>query len=66
VKNVTIDVELWSDINQHPAASTHQYSFDLAAAWPVHRNLQRDAGIDVGLGRATPKNRLFVGLSQRL
>ncbi|HZR85950.1 MAG TPA: hypothetical protein VFB02_04055 [Bradyrhizobium sp.] len=61
MKNVTIDGELWSDINQHPAARTHQYSFDLAAASPVHRNLQRDAG----RYRATPNQPLAAALIAR-
>jgi hypothetical protein len=65
VKNVTLYVELWSDINQDPAARTQQYSFDLAAAWLVRPNLQLDAGVDFGLNSSTPKTQVFLGLSQR-
>jgi hypothetical protein len=56
VKNVTLYVELWSDINQDPVVKTQQYSFDLAAAWLVRPNLQLDAGIDLGLNSSTPSS----------
>jgi hypothetical protein len=65
VKNVTLYVELWSDISQDPVVKTQQYSFDLAAAWLVRPNLQLDAGIDFGLNSSTAKTQVFLGLSQR-
>jgi Putative MetA-pathway of phenol degradation len=65
VKDVTLYVEGWSDYNNDPLQPTTQYSFDLAAAWLMRRNLQLDFGIDFGLNRATPKVQVFTGLSQR-
>jgi hypothetical protein len=59
VKNVTLHVELWSDINQDPVVKTQQYSFDLAAAWLARPTLQLDAGIDLGLNSSTPKTQVF-------
>ena len=65
VKDVTLYVEGWSDYNSDPLQPTTQFSFDLAAAWLVRRNLQLDFGVDLGLNRATPKVQVFAGLSQR-
>ena len=65
VKDVTLYVEGWSDYNNDPVQKTTQYSFDLAVAWLVRRNLQLDGGIDFGLNSSTPKVQVFVGLSQR-
>jgi hypothetical protein len=65
VKDVTLYVEGWSDYNNDPVVKTTQYSFDLAVAWLVRRNLQLDAGIDFGLNSSTPKVQVFAGISQR-
>jgi len=65
VKDVTLYVEAWSDHNDDPAQRTTEYSFDLAATWLVHRNLQLDVGIDFGLNSVTPKVQVFAGISQR-
>lgn len=65
VKNVTLYVEFWSDFNDDPVLRTTQYSADFAVTWLARPNLQLDAGIDVGLNRATPTVQVFAGLSQR-
>jgi Putative MetA-pathway of phenol degradation len=65
VKDLTLYVEGWSDYNNDPLQPSTQYSFDLAAAWLVRRNLQLDFGVDFGLNRATPKVQVFAGVSQR-
>jgi hypothetical protein len=65
VKDVTLYVEAWSDYNDDPTQRTTQYSFDLAAAWLLRRNLQLDVGVDFGLNSATPKVQVFACISQR-
>lgn|SRR5208337_1609433 len=65
VKDVTFDVELWSDFDNDPAKSTRQYSFDTAITWIIKPNLQADLGVNIGLNSATPAIQPYVGLSQR-
>jgi hypothetical protein len=65
VKDVTFDVELWSDFDNDPAKSTRQYSFDTAITWMIKPNLQADLGVNIGLNSATPAIQPYVGLSQR-
>lgn len=66
--NVTAYVELWGQIDNDPANTTKQASLDLSLswiAWPDQPSLQFDAGTNIGLTPATPKARVFVGISQR-
>jgi len=65
VKDVTFDVELWSDFDNDPTKSTRQYSFDTAITWIIKPNLQADAGVNVGLNSVTAALQVYVGLSQR-
>jgi hypothetical protein len=64
-KDVTLYVELWSDMNNDPGGRVTQYSFDTALAWAVRPNLQIDVGANFGLNRATPAAQFYVGASQR-
>ena len=65
VKDVTLYVELWSDVNNDPTARVRQYSVDTALAWIVRPNFQLDIGANFGLNRATPAIQLYVGAAQR-
>ncbi|HLX14040.1 MAG TPA: transporter [Bradyrhizobium sp.] len=65
VKDVTLYVELWSDVNNDPTGRVAQYSFDTALAWTVKPNFQIDVGANFGLNRATPAVQLYVGAAQR-
>jgi Putative MetA-pathway of phenol degradation len=65
VKDVTFDVELWSDFNGDPAKSVRQYSFDTAITWIIKPNLQADIGTNIGLNSMTPAFQVYLGLSQR-
>ena len=42
-----------------------QVSLDPALAYKVTKNLQLDAGIYIGLNRATPRTQSYVGISYR-
>ena len=57
-------VEFWSDVD-NDKQTPNQYSFDLALAWAVTNNVQLDAGINLGLNKATNDMQPYLGLSQR-
>ncbi len=63
--SITVYGELWGDWNVDPAKTIRQYSADAAVAWGVTKYLQLDAGVNVGLNRATPSIQAYVGLSQK-
>jgi len=65
VKDLTLYVELWSDVNNDPTARVTQYSFDTALAWTVKPNFQVDIGANFGLNRTTPAVQFYVGAAQR-
>ena len=64
-RGVTLAGELWSQWEDDPAGHTHQASLDLAAAWILHRTLQLDAGVNIGLTRDTPGAEVYAGVSKR-
>ena len=66
-KAVTVSGELWTDANFDPSGTSRQYSADLGAAWIPRAapNLQLDAGVNLGLNRATPDVQAYVGISRR-
>jgi hypothetical protein len=64
-RNVTVFGEFWSDVNFDPTGSVTQYSADLAAAWGFSHDLQLDAGVNIGLNRATPAVQVYTGVSHR-
>jgi hypothetical protein len=66
-KEVTLDAELWGDMNFDPTGTVSQASFDLGAAWIPAKSptLQLDAGVNLGLNRATPSVQAYVGVSHR-
>ena len=63
--NVSLGAEIWTAQNFDPAGSVSQYSFDLDAAWLTDPETQLDAGINVGLNRATPDLEFYAGMSRR-
>lgn len=62
--NITGQAELWSDVNMDTNTPA-QYTFDLAALWSVHKNLQLDIGANIGLDKAAPDLQIYTGISQR-
>jgi hypothetical protein len=63
--NWTVFGELWGDWNFDPAGEVSQYSADVAAAVLVSPRLQLDAGVNIGLNRATPGVNVYVGISRK-
>ena len=65
--DVTAGVELWANHDADPDMASTQASFDVDLAWtPASaKNLQFDAGANLGLTRATPDVELYVGIAAR-
>jgi hypothetical protein len=63
--SLTLDAELWGLVDRDPAGHTHQASVDLTAAQMLGSDLQLDAGVNVGLNRATPDVEAYVGIARR-
>ena len=59
--NVSVFCELASEAGDGP----HVLTFDTGLAWQIHRNLQLDAGVFVGISRSAPDATWFAGLSRR-
>jgi hypothetical protein len=64
-ESVTGYIELWGEVDDEPILPTKNASLDLAVAWVPVKNLQFDAGANIGLTSTTPKIQLYVGISQR-
>jgi hypothetical protein len=65
IKDVTLYVEFWSNVNNDPLRPTTQFSLDTAVAWAVRKDLQLDVGANFGLNRVTPQLQVYAGVSQR-
>jgi hypothetical protein len=61
----TLGVELWGQVDDDPADRTHQASADVTAAYAVGDNAQLDAGVNLGLNRATPDVEVYAGIAKR-
>jgi hypothetical protein len=61
----TLYGELWSDWNWDPAGTIQQRSTDFALTYGATAYLQLDAGVNLGLNRATPRTQGYLGLSQK-
>jgi hypothetical protein len=57
--------ELWTNINFDPAGTVTQASADAAVTYIVSKNLQLDAGANLGLNANTPKVELYAGVALR-
>ncbi len=65
VQSLIYAVELWGSWDRDPLHPVRRYSADWAVSWVVSNDLQLDAGMNLGLNRATPKTQAYVGISQR-
>jgi len=62
---INLSAEIWRAWDCDPAGTQRQLSADGAAAYLVNQDVQLDAGINVGLNRATPDLELYAGFSKR-
>ena len=62
---LTLVGELWSNFNVDPQATVRQASADAAIAYAVSTRLQLDAGVNLGLTKATADVEVYAGLSTR-
>ena len=65
VPGLSASVELWAAEDFDPGGDSRQSSFDLALAQLVGHDIQLDAGINVGLNRATARSQSYVGVTRR-
>lgn len=64
-KDVTVYGELWADWNFDPAGEVRQASLDFAVTKLLNKLFKVDAGVNLGLNRATPGVQVYAGLSQK-
>lgn len=62
---LSLSGELWRQWDWDPDGTTRQESADAAAAYLVNKDLQLDAGANLGLNRQTPDIETYAGLSVR-
>jgi hypothetical protein len=64
---IALGAEIWTSQDFDPSGTASQYSFDLDAAWQPDddKNLQWDAGVNLGLDRNTPGAQIYFGVSRR-
>jgi hypothetical protein len=62
---LTVSGELWGAWDFDPAGTVRQYSVDGAAAFLLSPNIQLDAGVNLGLNRATPDLEIYSGIALR-
>jgi hypothetical protein len=64
VDGLTASIDIALDGSSERKSFT-QVSLDPAIAYLVTKNLQLDAGVNIGLNKATPKTQSYVGISYR-
>ncbi|WP_296598442.1 transporter [Phenylobacterium sp.] len=62
---LTAGAELWGQMDDDPAHREWQASFDLTGALMLGRDIQLDAGANLGLNHATPDVEVYAGIARR-
>jgi hypothetical protein len=57
--------EIWGQWDWDPTGTTRQASADGAVAYLVNKDVQLDAGLNIGLNRATPGLELYAGIAEQ-
>ena len=61
----TLGAEVWGEIDADPSGKVRQASADFTAARAVGGDAQIDAGVNLGLNRATPDVEVYAGVTRR-
>ena len=61
----TLGAEVWGEIDEDPSGRMHEASADFTAAYAVGQDAQLDAGVNLGLNRATPDIEVYAGVARR-
>jgi hypothetical protein len=61
----TVGAELWGEVEEEPLGTIRRASADLTAAYALGKDLQLDAGLNLGLNHATPNSEIYAGIARR-
>ena len=61
----TLGAEVWGQVDDDPSGKVRQASADFTAAYAVGDSAQLDAGVNLGLNRATPDVEIYAGVARR-
>ena len=61
---MTLGAEVWGELDDDPAGKVRQASADFTAAYAVGGDAQLDAGVNLGLNRATPDIEVYAGIAR--
>ena len=61
----TLGAEVWGEIDDDPAGKVRQATADFTAAYAIGDSAQLDAGVNLGLNRATPDVEVYAGIARR-
>jgi hypothetical protein len=64
-QKVSVSTEIWSAWDWDPSGTGKQVSWDVAGAYLPSKNVQLDAGANLGLNSQTPDVELYTGFSVR-
>ena len=62
---LTLSAELWGLWDRDPSGTTRQASVDGSVAYLARKNVQLDAGANLGLNRETPDVEIYAGFAVR-
>ena len=61
----TLGAEVWGEIDDDPSGKVREASADFTVAYAVGDSAQLDAGVNLGLNRATPDVEIYAGIARR-
>ena len=61
----SLGMELWGQVDDDPSRRVYKASADFTGALLVGKNAQLDAGVNIGLNRATADAEVYAGIAKR-